>query len=158
MPDGPGKMSVPFPGVAGPSSVSPKKQRPLSLYSQWEDEDVESEDEDEAYLTPEEGLSEIEEEPDRDMSPKTDTKPLDTSGDTQGARQRAADVVGTGPSTIRRAMPGSKTKVLRRQVTAKRNALAVDQAKVLAPDLDIVREVLTQFFTKPDEGGRRHVQ
>ena len=121
------------------------------MYSQWdEDGDVDdaSSGDDADYLTPSEGLSEVEEEPDESGAVANPT--LDETNVEKGAVAGNGDVGKTGPgtSTIRRTMPkASETHVRRRIATAKHDAMTVDQAEVLPRDLDVCREALRLFLT-----------
>ena len=183
-----GAPSVESPQPASPSSeiqspfprTTPRKDRPTSLYSHYiEEDEADDSSEDEAFGTPSEGLSEIEEEAeDGDAilagtarKPASQPEALDAHNVDKGSRASEGDVVGTGPSTIRRTMAKStKTKVQRRAVTSKSEALAVDQSKVLVEDIDTCRQVLTLFLTskmkeseelcdaKNPEGNRMYLQ
>ncbi|WWC61209.1 uncharacterized protein I303_103789 [Kwoniella dejecticola CBS 10117] len=207
--------------AAGSSPSSSLKEQPptekrirrSSLYSQWDlekvglESDSESEDED-AFLTPSEGLSEVEEGDEEEEELKKDTAqppPYNASPSTSAAAAAVAtgsgiqngsatqgqsladaktvekgtvvsqekDVAGTGPSTIKRSTPTvQETKVSRKgQIHAtKAGALAVDQEKALATDIDVTREALSLFLTsrmreaevylekKEDQGQHLYIQ
>jgi hypothetical protein len=57
------------------------------------------------------------------------------------------DVLGTGPSTMRRTKHARITQVVRHLHSSKESALSIDQNALLAPDLDTCREALTLFLT-----------
>ncbi len=187
---------VPSAAVNGAPST---KDRPTSMYSQWDEDGAdgaESEEDEGAFLTPEGGLSEVEEEDEhvdeavskpvnghvgtavnrngteeavtKFPSPTANVKTIengipaansDTTGEmtnptlaatdvVKGASATNADVSGTGRSTIHRNKPVvSETRVRKRAARNKGDALVVDQAAVLAHDLEICRQVLTLFLT-----------
>jgi hypothetical protein len=99
-------------------------------------------------MTPSEGLSEVEEEDEEDFE-KVANPYLDKTNVPKGAEAGTEDVLGTGPSTIRRTKPGAgQTRVRKRE--AKHSAATageIDQAGNLARDIDICREVLTMFLS-----------
>lgn len=120
------------------------QRRTASLYSAWELEEAAEEESDEEYLTPSEGLSEVEEEDEPEPVPQAAA--IDIKEPINSSPPDAPDVLGTGPSTIRRTKPSAgETKVRRR--TAKSHALDFDQAESLATDIDICRQILTLFLT-----------
>ena len=137
--------------VPGPREGLPQRKRTPSMWSQWELEDAaeeSSDDDEDAFLTPSEGLSEVEEEDeDGDGTAEVDRN-LDKTNVTKGAMAVTGDISGTGKSTIKRtrAKEGT-THVRKREVTTRSSALAVDQAAVLSTDLDICRQVLSLFLT-----------
>ena len=146
---GPPEQPTTAAGVAEPS-----KPRPRSMHSQWADEknedgvDNDDDEEDEtAFMTPDEGLSEVEEENEGPVEPTT--KPIsDTANVERGASTGNGEVSGSEATAIRRSKPVvSETRVRRRTASSKRDALAVDQTASLPHDLDIAREVLTLFLT-----------
>lgn len=144
--------------TAEPSHIVPDEQ----LYGQWVGSDEDTSDEELSFRTPDEGLSEVEED-DEDEEGKE-------RGQLLGGQQAAAaaapvpaqsspskgtkepeidsqDVLGTGPSTVKRTKTGNKTQVVRNLHASKESALSMDQAKILAPDLDACRQILTLFLT-----------
>jgi len=148
---GPPKQPTSAPGVI----ERQRKPRPTSMYSQWDEEDGGESSEDEAaFLTPDEGLSEFEEEEEpvkeesgAANSGATHRTPMaaDVEKGTDGA---ASDVDSTGPSTVHRSIPSSgETRVRRRTPNTKHDAHTLDQAAVLSGDLDICREILRLFLT-----------
>ncbi|WVR05111.1 hypothetical protein IAU60_002123 [Kwoniella sp. DSM 27419] len=150
-------------------------ERRDSMYSQWNLAEVgldsDSED-DAAFMTPSEGLSEVEEEDEDEAAPapaaKTngeedkeaealaaraaadgETKPhIEPTNVQKGTIAQTGDVSGTGPSTIRRNIPNAaKTKVVRHVEGSKAGALAVDQDASLGPDIETCRHALSLFLT-----------
>jgi hypothetical protein len=134
-----------------PREASIKQPRPASLYSQWDLADAaedSSDEEDEAFLTPDEGLSEVEEEDEEDEEPVVKNPTLDATNVEKGAKATGKDVSGTGLSTVRRSKPAQgETRVRKRAATSKVSALEIDQAALLAPDLESCRQILTLFLT-----------
>ena len=132
------------------AGYTPRKRTP-SLYSQWELEEAaeaeSSEEEDEeAFLTPSEGLSEVEEEDEEEEFSKNTT--IDSTNVAKGFKATGGNISGTGASTIHRSkLESSETRVRKRKLATKASALNVDQAAVLPGDLDICREILTFFLT-----------
>ncbi|ORY33728.1 hypothetical protein BCR39DRAFT_518906 [Naematelia encephala] len=128
-----------------------RPQRTASLYSQWDEEDNDDEsDNDEAFLTPSEGLSEVEEEeePPENGTPQHATNgDLDKTNVDKGAVATGGDVSGTGKSTIQRTLPTSSETKVRRREASKAHALSIDQAAILAQDIDTCREILMLFLT-----------
>jgi hypothetical protein len=140
-------------------------------YSRWVESDEDSSDDEMAFRTPTEGLSEVEEDDEEDAEDavivdrkKQQPSPAYTSGPkvVSGEKARTSpagssskgvpvidsdDVLGTGPSTIKRTKPGKKTQVVRHLNSSKESALSIDQDQLLAPDLDTCREALTLFLT-----------
>jgi hypothetical protein len=145
------------------------------LYSQW-DEDEGAESEDEAYLTPSEGLSEVEEEDEEAVAPPakamrappipvaiqasapppaaipvspptTHTAPTtDESGIDRADAE--SNFANTGPSTIHRTRATHReTRIRKRVASSKADALRVDQVALLPGDVDTCREALTLFLT-----------
>ncbi|WVO12808.1 hypothetical protein L204_100416 [Cryptococcus depauperatus] len=156
------------------SPVTPMVQVPYanrnkreSLWSQWEIEDVavSSSDEDDAFLTPDEGLSEVEEveEVEDDavaysanpaaavaspVSSVSSTFKIEPTNVKKGAVASNGDVGGTGRSTVHRTLPTTTEASVKRQVSHNRPpATTVDQAGVLAQDIEICRETLRLFLT-----------
>ncbi|WVW83205.1 hypothetical protein I302_105223 [Kwoniella bestiolae CBS 10118] len=144
----------------------PIRKRTASMYSQWDLEQVgldsdSDEDDDEAFLTPSEGLSEVEEgdeeeENNKDLQAKKEKDVLAVAGEssqppptynaaTQGQSiadssqvtkgtiiSQEKDVCGTGPSTIKRSKPSiQQTKVQSRQ-----GGIHATKAGALAVDQD----------------------
>lgn len=131
-------------------AIRRRRERSTSLYSQWDEEgDETTDDEDPAFLTPSEGLSEVEEGDEE--AEAAEERNVDQHNVVKGASASGQDdVLGTGPSTIHRALPTvTKTEVQRRPNihASKAGALSVDQAKVLAGDIDTCREILSLFLT-----------
>ena len=130
------------------NGATPRKRTP-SQWSQWElaeaaEESSDEEEDEEAFATPSEGLSEVEEEDEDQVDPNLDKTNV-AKGTTASA---STDIAGTGKSTIRRSKPsGGETRVKGRSATTKVSALSVDQEAVLGTDLDVCREVLTLFLT-----------
>ena len=133
------------------NDTTPKasRKRTPSLYSQWDLAEAaeESSDDDEAYLTPDEGLSEVEEaDEEEEERPKVTNPTLDATNVSKGSEAATGDVLGTGPSTIRRSKPSAgETKVRTR--TGARVPAAFSQSTVLGADIDACREILTLFLT-----------
>ena len=140
-----------FPGVEDDTvkrrSGMPTRKRTPSMWSQWELADAaeDSSDEDEeAFATPSEGLSEVEEEDEE--SPEVDPN-LDKTNVGKGAVSNATNIAGTGKSTIHRYRAvNAETRVRKREPT-KGAAAAFSQEDGLAQDLDTCRQVLTLFLT-----------
>jgi hypothetical protein len=113
--------------------------------------DEDTSDEELSFRTPTEGLSEVEEDDEEEEiatpSYSTQTQQTLPKGDKKGPEIDSEDVLGTGPSTVKRTKTGNKTQVVRNLHASKESALSIDQAKILAPDLDACREVLTLFLT-----------
>lgn len=150
-------------------------------YSRWVESDEDTSDEELAFRTPSEGLSEVEEDDEEEEDegeavivnrqpvpaptiPTSDTKstPASTtktadpssvppagSGSGSGGVPviDSEDVLGTGPSTMKRTKHERKTQVVRHLNSSKESALSINQDKLLAPDLDTCREALTLFLT-----------
>lgn len=136
------------PVLAGdPSHTASDEQ----LYGQWVGSDDDTSDEELSFRTPSEGLSEVEEDDEEDDVPppryQTHTQQTLPKGDRKEPEIDSEDVLGTGPSTVRRTKTGNKTQVVRNLHASKESALSIDQAKILAPDLDACRQVLTLFLT-----------
>ncbi|ORX39801.1 hypothetical protein BD324DRAFT_615036 [Kockovaella imperatae] len=130
----------------------PERKRTPSMWSQWElagaaEESSSDEDDDnEAFATPPDGLSEVEEE-DEEVPERVDPT-LDKTNVTKGAVASSSDVAGTGRSTIRRFKAvNPETRVRKRASTKLSDITSFSQDKELAKDLDICREVLTLFLT-----------
>ena len=124
-------------------------KRTPSQWSQWEpaeaaEESSDEEEDDEAFATPSEGLSEVEEEDEDAVDPN-----LDKTNVAKGTSSSASkDIAGTGKSTIRRHKPsGEETRVKKRLATTKVSALSFDQDGSLGTDLEVCRQVLTLFLT-----------
>lgn len=125
------------------------RKRTPSLYSQWdlaEAAEESSDEEDEAFLTPDEGLSEVEEEDEEQEETKVTNPTLDATNVPKGAEAATGDVLGTGPSTIRRSKPSAGETRVRTRSGVKVQA-NFDQAAVLGADIDACREILTLFLT-----------
>lgn len=146
-------------------------------YSRWVESDEDTSDEELAFRTPSEGLSEVEEDDeDEDEGeavivnrqpvpvPTSDTKstsasftktadpssvPASGSGSGSGGVPviDSENVLGTGPSTMKRTKHERKTQVVRHLNSSKESALSINQDKLLAPDLDTCRAALTLFLT-----------
>ena len=167
--DGVGRLGVgsaKSPLVESPTSSNPPTtvlvgdpSHPTSdeqLYGQWVGSDDDTSDEELSFRTPSEGLSEVEEDdeedevavpPPRYQSHTQQTQKTPPKGDRKEPEIDSEDVLGTGPSTVKRTKTGNKTQVVRNLHASKESALSIDQAKILAPDLDACREVLTLFLT-----------
>lgn len=138
--------------------------RSVSMYSQWGDEDESSDEDDAFWATPDEGLSEVEEEDEDEVNA------IERNAATNGVA--AAPVNGSvstskpptvngAPTTSRKASTASMTslgipKLHRYQATGAKvnppkmeygNPKDVDQAACLAPDLDTCREALSLFLS-----------
>ncbi|KAK4687223.1 tetratricopeptide repeat protein 39, partial [Tremellales sp. Uapishka_1] len=146
----------------------PVRERSNSLYSQWDyDDDAESSD-DEAYLTPDEGLSEVEEEPEEPSVPVSATRVSNgtvreaspsvsngsaaaswsvSNGSAIKAVSHEENVSGTGASTIQRSTATESETKVRRRVPQAKGPNSVDQTAVLAQDLDLCRTALELFLT-----------
>jgi len=132
-------------------------------YSRWVESDEDTSDEELAFRTPSEGLSEVEEDDEEEEAvivnrqPATTSSPTTTSStavttatdkaSTTGPVIDSEDVLGTGPSTMRRTKHARITQVVRHLHSSKESALSIDQTALLAPDLDTCREALTLFLT-----------
>lgn len=124
------------------------RKRTPSLYSEWDLKDAaeeSSDEEDEAFMTPSEGLSEVEEE-DEEEAERVDNPYLDKTNVPKGAEAETGDVMGTGPSTIRRTRPAAGETKVRKRAPTKALATDFDQSKTLAKDIDNCREILTLFL------------
>jgi hypothetical protein len=155
-------------------SNKPAKTRKVSErteYSRWVESDEDTSDEELAFRTPSEGLSEVEEDDEEEeavlvnrqstttSSPTTTpstaattTAPTEKASTTEkgtgtGPVIDSEDVLGTGPSTMRRTKHARITQVVRHLHSSKESALSIDQNALLAPDLDTCREALTLFLT-----------
>ena len=130
-----------------PDTTTFRRKRTPSLYSQWDLADAaeeSSDEEDEAFLTPTEGLSEVEEEDEEDEGVTNST--LEATNVKKGALASEGDVLGTGPSTIRRSKPSAgETRVRKRAGT--KTTVNFDQEACLGKDIDLCREILTLFLT-----------
>ena len=121
------------------------------MYSQWDEEgdvDDASSGDDADFLTPSEGLSEVEEEPEENGAVANPT--LNETNVEKGAVTTNGDLgkTGTGTSSIRRTIPkATETHVRRRIATGKHDVMTVNQAEVLPHDLDVCREALRLFLT-----------
>lgn len=154
-----------------------RRQRRDSLWSQWELEGAgESSDEDDAFLTPSEGLSEVEEEDEQENEPPTAPKRTNQPSDeaavvdaasstpdhlssstdvkveptnvAKGSITSSGDIAGTGTSTIHRSLPSTaETKVKRHMSHNRPSATTVDQAAVLGDDIETCREAIRLFLT-----------
>jgi hypothetical protein len=156
----------------GPLSGSskPAKTRKVSErteYSRWVESDEDTSDEELAFRTPSEGLSEVEEDDEEEeavivnresattSSPTTTSSTAVTTATDKASATEAGtgpvidseDVLGTGPSTMRRTKHARITQVVRHLHSSKESALSIDQNALLAPDLDTCREALTLFLT-----------
>lgn len=124
------------------------------LYGQWvASEDEDTSDEELSFRTPSEGLSEVEEEAGENDEEEAQIvhrqEPVQVQPHEvkQGTIADSQDVLGTGPSIIKRSKPARKTQVVRNVHASKESALSIDQAQLLAPDLDACRDILTLFLT-----------
>ena len=133
-----------------------RRERTASLYSQWDlsqAAEESSDEEDDAFLTPSEGLSEVEEEDEEEEEEKPEgavvVDPLLTKNNVKkGARADTSDVLGTGPSIVHRTRPlVSETKVRKRTLAKMKHPDPKEQSAALANDIDICREVLRLFLT-----------
>ena len=153
----------------------PKKKTERTEYSRWVDSDEDTSDEELAFRTPSEGLSEVEEDDEGEEAVIVNRQPTTkttTATATATATEKAAlpsdsttekaavppyassqpvidseDVLGTGPSTMRRTKHARITQVVRQLHSSRESALSVNQNGVLAQDLDTCREALTLFLT-----------
>lgn len=166
--DGVSRMGVAAPKsplVESPTSSSPptavlagdpaRTAADEQLYGQWvASDDEDTSDEELSFRTPSEGLSEVEEEEAGDEDEEeaeivhrqqpVQIQPQEVK---QGTISDGQDILGTGPSTMKRSKPARKTQVVRNLHASKESALSIDQAELLAPDLDACREILTLFLT-----------
>lgn len=154
-----------------PPAGSPMRERTESLFSRYDLEDEDS-DEDDVFLTPSEGLSEVEEGdedegvvgpvvPVNTSTPKnvlaahsdvndpkvnpTNDKPFDADNVHKGSLSTTGDVLGTGPSTLRRSR-AAIIEVTVKQRTHKPDPHSIDQTAVLGEDVDTTRELLVLFL------------
>jgi hypothetical protein len=149
--------------------VKPRKVSERTEYSRWVESDEDTSDEELAFRTPSEGLSEVEEDDEEEeavivprqsattssptttsstgVATATDTDKASTTGAGTGPVIDSEDVLGTGPSTMRRTKHARITQVVRHLHSSKESALSIDQNALLAPDLDTCREALTLFLT-----------
>jgi hypothetical protein len=145
-------------------------------YSRWVESDEDTSDEELAFRTPSEGLSEVEEDDEDEdendavignrqpvSTNHTKSTPVTSTTETADPNSTIAsgsgsgsggipvvdsqDVLGTGPSTMKRTKHERKTQVVRHLNSSKESALSINQDKLLAPDLDTCREALTLFLT-----------
>ena len=72
---------------------------------------------------------------------------LNATNVSKGATASTSNILGTGPSTIRRSKPIQSTTRVKPRTTTKSGALSFDQEKALGPDVDTTREVLRRFLT-----------
>jgi hypothetical protein len=151
-------------------SAKSKKSVERTEYSRWVESDDDTSDEELAFRTPSEGLSEVEEDDEDEEAvivnrqPTAAIIPTTTTTATTGKNEPTAttksvsvsgtgpvvdseDVLGTGPSTMRRTKHERITQVVRHLDSSKESALSIDQNALLAPDLDTCREALTLFLT-----------
>jgi hypothetical protein len=145
--------------------VKPRKVSERTEYSRWVESDEDTSDEELAFRTPSEGLSEVEED-DEDVeeeavivnrqsattgsstiAPSIAATTITDKASTTGPVIDSEDVLGTGPSTMRRTKHARITQVVRHLHSSKESALSIDQNALLAPDLDTCREALTLFLT-----------
>jgi hypothetical protein len=161
-PDGPLSGSSPT-----TSKTAKTKKLERTEYSRWVESDEDTSDEELAFATPSEGLSEVEED-DEDadeeaviVNRKSATSTATTTTTTPSEKEKVVpsphpgsksmvdseDVLGTGPSTMRRTKHARITQVVRHLHSSKESALSIDQNALLAPDLDTCREALTLFLT-----------
>jgi hypothetical protein len=156
------------PGGATSASTSTNADKGAD-YGRWVESDDDTSDEELSFRTPSEGLSEVEEDDEEEeeavivkrpavaavTAPKTVTSPPTQDTKANGAASGGSgvpvidseDVLGTGPSTIKRTKHERKTQVVRHLHSSKESALSINQEKLLAPDLDTCREALTLFLT-----------
>ncbi|KAL7422267.1 hypothetical protein Q5752_002913 [Cryptotrichosporon argae] len=125
-----------------------------SLYSQWDMVDESSDDDSAAFLSAEEGLSEVEEEDEEDAAAPVNGHGhggAATNGPATGAAAdcaRELDPTGpTGTLKVRRYQVSDETKVERQQFMQRANPHSIDQAAVLGADIDVCREALTLFLS-----------
>lgn len=138
-----------------------------SLYSQWGLNDSDSDSDEDGYLTPSEGLSEVEEgdEPEEEgarqppygaksftnangngsaVPSKTVASSVASSAVGAGAGVAVAGTNGSGPKVTRSRASGAK---VHKSEFKRGNPHEIDQGAALAPDLDLCREVLALFLT-----------
>ncbi|ODO03402.1 hypothetical protein L198_02249 [Cryptococcus wingfieldii CBS 7118] len=158
----------------GARDAATKRTRRDSMWSQWElegvGEDGSSSDEDDGFLTPSEGLSEVEEEDEDEVepdaliqsahpaaiaaattivptAPPSDFKVEPTNVDKGAVVTDTKDVSGTGASTIHRSLPTMTETRVRRHVSHRPDASTVDQSAVLAEDIETCRGAIKLFLT-----------
>jgi len=147
--------------------VKPRKVSERTEYSRWVESDEDTSDEELAFKTPSEGLSEVEEDDEEEEAVIVNRQPVTTASSTIAPSTSATtatekaptaesgngpvidseDVLGTGPSTMRRTKHARITQVVRHLHSSKESALSINQNALLAPDLDTCREALTLFLT-----------
>lgn len=124
------------------------------MYSVWDLDDAESssDEDDEAFMTPSEGLSEVEEGDEDDDEagafgrPRPVVAAAPVSATTRTTTKKRGDGPPGGEPSIRRhTITAPPTKVKKRDITPA-NALSIDQAAVLGKDLDSCREILSLFL------------
>ena len=146
---GPPEQPTSAAGVAEPS-----KPRSQSMHSKWADvtnedgEDHEdAEEEEAAFMTPDEGLSEVEEEDERLDEPVAGPA-SDAAHVERGASTSNGEIPGGETTLIRRSKPVvSETRVRRRTASTKEDAFSIDQTASLPHDLDLCRQALKLFLT-----------
>jgi hypothetical protein len=154
------------PGGATSASTSTGADKGAD-YGRWVESDDDTSDEELSFRTPSEGLSEVEEDDEDEeavivkcpavaavTAPHAVTSTSPSTQDTKANGSGSGvpvidseDVLGTGPSTIKRTKHERKTQVVRHLHSSKESALSINQEKLLAPDLDTCREALTLFLT-----------
>lgn len=150
--ESPTESSPPTALLAGDPARSASQEQ---LYGQWVGSDEDTSDEELSFRTPTEGLSEVEEDDEDEEDARIVTRQTPVQVQPHEIKQSAViagvadseDVLGTGPSTIKRSKPSRKTQVVRNLHASKESALSIDQEKLLAPDLDACRDILTLFLT-----------
>ncbi|TYJ51190.1 hypothetical protein B9479_008257, partial [Cryptococcus floricola] len=158
----------------GARDAATKRTRRDSMWSQWElegvGEDDWSSDEDDGFLTPSEGLIEVEEEDKDEVEPDaliqsahpaaiavaTTIVPTaspsnftvePTNVDKGALVTDTKDISGTGASTIHRCIPTMTETRVRRHVSHRPDAATVDQSAVLAEDIETCRGAIKLFLT-----------
>jgi hypothetical protein len=76
----------------------------------------------------------------------TDDKPLDPNNVVKGKLSNMADVLGTGPSTLRRSQAQVTDMKVKARAISKADALSIDQSALLGADVDTTRELLALFL------------
>lgn len=146
---GPPIRSLSNEAILPSASERPKKERTSSMYSQWNyDDDEGSSDDDQAFLTPSEGLSEVEEEDEtEEVQPKSTIIKTNGTKSQNGTAVQDKDVNGTGASTVHRTAPTMSETKVRTRATVRKSPTSIDQAAILSEDLDSCRHVLELFLT-----------
>lgn len=139
---------------------SPMRERTESLFSRYDLEDLSDDDEDDVFLTPTEGLSEIGEGDEEETAMRAGL-PVNTVPAKQTLASHAKvndpkthtlekstekDILGTGPSTLRRSTAAITEVSVKARHIDKAGLFAIDQSAVLGQDVDTTRELLVLFL------------